>query len=285
MNDLPLQRISELIRGVIELLWSKPEGLPARELFSRIPETIKLTNYEIEVSHSTNMPRYEEVIRLGTIPLVQAGWLVKTEKGRWTITEEGRGACRRFSSPLEFHTQALKLTEKGKQDVNNNLVYLETTQELGWEHIEEYIRGKSVVEIRRLVTVLLEAMQYHITWVAPSEKNRGLIDMIAGIDPIGAKPCRIIVQVRHKGQPATLEGLKSFHAILGQNDYGLLMSTGGFTKDAREALNRVDYQRINAMDLEKFYDIWVKHYDKLSQEAHHLLPLKAIFFLSPQASL
>jgi restriction system protein len=60
------------------------------------------------------------------------------------------------------------------------------------------------------------------------------------------------------------------------------MSTGGFTKDAREALNKFDYQRINAMDVEKFYDIWIKHYDKLSREAHHLFPLKAIFFLAPQ---
>lgn len=284
MNDyaFPLQRVSELIRGVIELLWSKPEGLPARELFSRIPEIIKLTDHEIGISPANDMPGYEKAIRISTLPLVKAGWLIKTEKGRLTITEAGRGACRQFSSPLEFYMEALSLAEKGIQEINNTLVYLETTQAVCWEHIEEYLREKSLVEIRRLVAVLFEAMQYHMIWAAPSEKNRGLIDMIASTNPIGANPSRIIVQVRHKGQPVTLEGLKSFHSILGHNDYGLFMSTGGFTKEAREALRRVDYQRINAMDLEKFYDIWIKHYDKLSREAHYLLPLKAIFFLSPQ---
>jgi restriction system protein len=283
MNDFPMQRVGELIRGVIELLWSKPDGLTARELFLRIPEIIKVTNYEMDIAPSTDMPRYERAIRLSTFPLVKAGWLVKTEKGRWILTEEGRSACRRFSSPLEFYMEALSLAEKEHQDVISILVLLETTQEKFWEYIEKYIRAKSLVEIRRLVALLFEAMQYHITWIAPSEKNRGVIDMIASVDPIGAKPCRIIVQVKHKGQPVTLEGLKSFHAILRNNDYGLLMSTGSFTRDAREALNKADYQRINAMDLEKFYDVWIKHYDKLSREAHGLLPLKAIFFLSPQA--
>lgn len=284
MNDFPLKRVSELIRGVIELLWSKPEGLPAKELFSHISEVIKLTGYEIDSPPSDSIPRYERIIRISTFSLVKAGWLIKTEKGRWHLTEEGRNACRRFSSPLEFYMEALKVTKKSQQDIDKALVYLEATQEERWKYIEEYIRAKSLVEIRRLVTVLLEAMQYYTTWVAPSEKNRGLIDMIAGIDPIGARPYRIIVQVRHKGQPVTLEGLKSFRSILGQNDYGLLMSTGGFTKEAREMLIKADYQRINAMDIEKFYDIWIKHYDKLSQEAHGLLPLKAIFFLAPQVS-
>ena len=105
--------------------------------------------------------------------------------------------------------------------------------------------------------------------------------MVANLDPVGAKNMRILVQIKHTGQPVTVEGLKAFSSILSPNDYGLLFSTGGFTSDVRDTINKGNFQKINAMDLEKFFDVWIRHYDKLSWEAHTLLPLKAVFFLSP----
>lgn len=282
MNEVSLQRVSELIRGVVELLWSRPGGLSAKEILAQIPEVIKLTAYESGLSSSTHTPRYERVVRLATLPLVKAGWLVKTGRGQWHLTDDGRRACRRFSTSSDLYTEALRISEVDRQNAPEILVSLELIQEKAWEQIVRYIQEKNSVEVRRLVAVLFEAMQYHITWAAPPEKKRGLIDMVVTVDPIGAKPCRIFVQVRHTGQPVTVEGLKSFHSVLGVRDFGLLMSTGSFTAEAREAMNSGGLRRINAMDLEKFVDIWVKHYDKLSQEAHNLLPLKAIFFLFPQ---
>jgi restriction system protein len=82
-----------------------------------------------------------------------------------------------------------------------------------------------------------------------------------------------------------VEGLRSFLGALGDNDFGLLLSTGGFTREAREELGKTEYQRVNGMDLVKFYDLWIKHYDKLSREAHDLFPIKkkVIHFLSPHA--
>lgn len=282
MNELSLQRISELIRGVIELLWPKPHGLSAREVMSHIPEVTKLTEYEQNLSPSTHLPRYERVIRLATLPLVKAGWLVKTSQGQWYLTDDGRGACRRFSKPADFYLESLRISEGGKPTPAEVLMSLEMVQEKAWEHIIEYIREKNSVDVRRLVAVLFEAMQYHITWVAPPEKKRGLIDMVANADILGANPCRILVEVKHTGQPVTVEGLRSFHALLRAKDFGLLVSTGGFTVEVREVLNTSSFQKVNAMDPEKFFDIWVKHYDKLGQEAHKLLPLKAVYFLFPQ---
>lgn len=281
MNDFSLERVSELIRGVIELLWTRPDGLAGREVIIRLPETIQLTEYETGFSSSSHLPRYARAVRLATLPLVKAGWLMKTDKGQWFITEDGRDACRRFSKPQELFLEALRLSENDQQNVPEYLVSLELIQEKAWENIAKYIRGKSTVEIRRLVAVLFEAMQYHVTWVAPPQKNRGLIDMVANVDPIGAKTWRVLVQVKHTGQPVTAEGLKSFSSILGSSDFGLLFSTGGFTSEVRDIINKGGYQKINAMDLEKFYDVWIRHYDKLSREAHTLLPLRAIFFLSP----
>src|SRR5512137_2579600 len=101
MADVTLNRIGELLRSVLELLWGKPDGMPAREVLAFLPEITALTEYERGYSPSTNMPRYERIVRLATIPLVKAGWLVKTDKGRWLITDEGRRAARRYPNARE----------------------------------------------------------------------------------------------------------------------------------------------------------------------------------------
>jgi restriction system protein len=281
MDEYSLQRVSELLRGVIEVLWFRPEGLSARAVFSHFPKTIQLTEHERGLSPSSQLPRYERTIRLAIMPLVKAGWVMKSNKGQWYLTEEGRSACHSFSKPTAFYLEALRISETNQHSASEIQMSLDLAQEKAWEQAIAYIQGKNSAEVRRLVAVLFEAMQYHIAWVAPPEKQRGLIDMVASLDAIGAHPYRILIEVKHTGQPITAEGLKSFHSILGANDFGLLMSTGGFTGNANKLLNTTGFQKINAMNLEKFFDIWIRHFDKLSQEAHQLLPLKAIYFLSP----
>lgn len=281
MANVSINRVGELIRCVFELLWHKPDGLVARELLAIVPETIKLTSYELALSPSTNMPRYERIIRLATIPLVKVGWLSKNDKGRWFITSDGRQACKTFSNVQELYASALRSSEKESQNAPGLLMTLEIVQEDAWEQIQKFLQERNSAEMRTLVVDLLKAMQYHITWVAPPEKNHGQIDMVANVDPIGARSCRILVQVKHKGQPVTMEGLKSFLSILGPDDYGLLMSTGGFTAEIREEIWTGGFKKINAMDMEKFFDLWIKNFAQLSPEARNRFHLKAVHLLAP----
>jgi restriction system protein len=175
----------------------------------------------------------------------------------------------------------VQLVENDRQIAPDFHLALELIQEKAWENVVRYITTKSTLDIRQIIGHLFEAMQYHIAWIAPPQKKRGQIHLVANIDPVGANGQRILVQVKHTGQLVTIEGLKSFNSLLGSHDFGLLFSTGGFTPDSKELLNKTEYQKINAMDLEKFYEIWIRHYEKLSLDAHKLLPLKTIYVLSP----
>ena len=122
-------------------------------------------------------------------------------------------------------------------------------------------------------------MGYHVGWIAPPEKDHGQIDIVAYTDPIGVKGPRILVQVKHKGQAVTMEGLRAFLSVLGANDYGLLMSSGGFTNDVTDEIRTDAFQRTTLLDLENFFDLWVKYYDHLGQEAQNRFPLKKLYFL------
>jgi restriction system protein len=279
MADVTLNRIGELLRSVLELLWGKLDGMPAREVLSFLPEITALTEYERGYSPATNMPRYERIVRLATIPLVKAGWLVKTDKGRWFLSEEGRRAARRYSNARELYKEALRLYEESRQNEPTYTMAVEEAEEKAWDGIHRYLLDTQRTEFRSLVAELLRAMGYHVAWVAPPEKDHGQIDLVAHTDPIGTRGPRILVQVKHKGQPVTLEGVTTFLSLLGANDYGLFISSGGFTNEVMQEIRTDPTQRTTLLDLENFFDLWVEHYDKLSDQAKHRFPLKKIYFL------
>jgi len=146
--------------------------------------------------------------------------------------------------------------------------------------IEKHLHQLNHGELVAMLAELLRAMGYHPFWQAQPDKQRGQIDLIAYTDPIGANGQRIIVQIKHKGQALTLEGVKGFLSVLTPNDFGMIISMGGFTGDALQELGETHPGRITVLDASSFFDLWKKYYNQFSQEARHLLPLKAIYFLS-----
>jgi restriction system protein len=276
--------VGEFLRIVFDLLWNKPEGLPAAEILAQVPKATPLSEYESGFFPAApNSPRYEKIIRLATIPLVKAGWLVKN-KGRWYITEEGRQACKSFAAAEEFYAQATRLYREyyewrgGRPAI---ALTVEEAEEQAWEQIQKYLQEMKPFEFLSCAADLLRAMGYHVAWTAPPGKERGYVDMILYTDKLGASTPRIIVQVKHRGQAATAEGLRAFLAVLGPQDFGLLVSSGGFTADAKEIARTQERHKVTLMDLENFFDLWVEHYEQLSQEARQRLPLKPVHFLSP----
>lgn len=129
---------------------------------------------------------------------------------------------------------------------------------------------------------LLAAMGYHVSWISPPGKDSG-VDIVAYTDPLGATTPRIKVQVKRRiDSSVNVEGLRAFLSVLGEDDLGLFVSAGGFTKDAHDEARMQERRKITLIDLEKFFDLWVEHYDRLTEEARTRFPLKPIFFLSPE---
>ena len=280
MSNITVKRAGELLRSVFEILWDKPEGLTAREILLRVPQVTKLTEDELKPSPDTNIPRYEKIIRIATIPIVQVGWLEKDGKGHWRITQDGYNSCSGFANVHDFYQEALRLYNERRREISENVITIEVAQEAAWAQIKRHLFNLSQNEIQIMLAELLRAMEYYPSWMAPPEKQRGKINLIAHTNPLGVNGERILVQIIHKGQAVTLEGIKSFGSILGSNDFGMIISTGGFTNEATQELGLIDFQKITALDAAAFFNLWETFYDKLSEESHRLLPLKAVNFLA-----
>ena len=156
----------------------------------------------------------------------------------------------------------------------------EEAEEKAWGQIHTYLQELRPYEFQVIVGDLLKALGYHLTWVAPPEKERGFVNFVVHTDALGLNLPRIKVHVLHTGQPVMFEGLKAFMSMLGTDDAGIFISSGGFTGNVLEEAREQRIYRITLIDLEYFFDLWLEYYDRLTQEAQQRFPLKPVYFLS-----
>lgn len=159
-------------------------------------------------------------------------------------------------------------------------ITFEEAEEHAWEEIRKYVGALPPYEFQDMVAALLKALGYFVTWIAPPGKDGG-IDVLAWSDPLGVKPPRVKVQVKRQQAKVSVDGLRSFLAVLGDEDVGIFVCTGGFTKDAEDEARTQEKRKIRLIDLERFVDMWTECYPRLEDAAKRKLPLQPIWFLAP----
>ena len=293
MAEITIQRTGELLRKLVDILLSHPEGMRAQDALASLQNSVQLTEYEKGEFPSGGGTRFEKIVRFATIDLVKAGWMVK-DKGRWIVTEEGKRAYHQYKSPEQFYRTAQKLywewrrnqperSTKVEEEVGEKkaTITFEEAEEQAWGEIQEYLQNMPPYEFQKMVAALLKAMDYHVSWVAPPGRDGGM-DILAWNDPLGTKPPRIKVQVKREKNSVKAPVLRSFMALLGDNDVGIFVSTGGFTRDAEEEARTQQSRQVTLINLERLFELWIEHIDKLEEEARDLFPLKPIYFLAPE---
>jgi restriction system protein len=292
MAEITRRRSGELLRGVAGILLPFPDGLPAREVLANLEHVVPPTPFEqSEYPNRPGVRRYEKIVRFQSINVVKAGWLIKG-KGVWTLTDEGRAAYEKFQDPEEFFRAANALYHLWAKDqpareaddeaapAEGAATTLEEAEEAAWASIYEYVSTMNPYDFQKIVAALLKAMDYHVGWIAPPGPDRG-IDIVAHTDPLGAAGPRIKVQVKRRGDKVGAPEVRSFMAVLGDQDVGIFVSVGGFTSDAEMEVRTQERRRLTLMDLERLFDLWVQHWGALDETERRLLPIKPIYFLSP----
>lgn len=301
MPEITRKRVGELQRGVFKILLDHPDGLPAKDVLQRLEKVVPPTDFEKgNYPKHPNVRRFEKMARFATIGPVKAGWLVKT-KGRWYLTEEGQKAYTQIRDPVEFAKEASRLYYEWRATQPDTLTGLgeetpeaattiekatdvastvEEAEENAWLEIEQYVQGMNPYDLQKLVAALLRAMGYYVSWIAPPGPDKG-IDILAHNDPLGTSTPRIKVQVKRRADKVNVDGLRAFMALLGEQDVGIFVATGGFTSDAESEARTKETRKLTLVDLEQLVELWVQHYEKVSESDKRLLPLKPVYYLAP----
>jgi restriction system protein len=296
------QRQGEIVRATFAVLLDRPDGMQVREVISEVEKRLPLTEFETADYPSTpGQRRFDKMIRFTTIPAVKAGWLVKS-KGDWTLTEDGRTAYQTYTDPAEFMRESVRrytewekardqsatleidVVDDGIDDIAEEVEILSTSveeaDEDAWREISAYLNAMPPFEFQDLVAALLRAMGYHVAWVAPPGPDAG-IDIVAFTDPLGAEGPRIKVQVkRHTTNKVGVEGLRSFLAVLAPQDVGIFVCSIGFSPEALREARAEQNRRLTLIDLKHFFELWIEHYDDLTDQDRQRLPLRPVYFLA-----
>lgn len=292
MANVTRKRTGEFLQKLLKILLANPDGMQAKEALKELEKQVQLTEYEMGEFGSGGR-RFEKIVRFATVDAVKAGWMRKN-KGIWTVTEGGIEALDKFKDSAQFYQEAVRLyrqwkdtqiddtgdTEEETIEREVKITY-EEAEEQAWREISNYLEKINPYHLQDLTAALLEAMEYHVTWVSPPGKDGG-VDLIAYTDPLGTKPPRIKVQVKRRKDNIGVEEIRAFLALINRDDVGLYITTGGFSKDAHEFARNQETRKITLIDMQRLVELWIEYNDKIDSDDFSLLPLEPIYFLKPQ---
>jgi len=297
----PRTSAGTLLATAFQVLADAGGSLPLQELLKAIAQRLPLTDYDRHVYDKTGYVRWVSTLHFFSVECVKAGFLAKT-RGVWHLTDEGRrllgkpgdellqqareGYNRWLSNrgpdpaPVAAATEAE--AEPRVEQNRASALTLEDAQSRAQSELVAYLLALTPYEFQDLAAALLRGMGYHTPFVAPKGPDGG-IDIIAYRDPLGSLTPHIRVQVKHKRETkASREDIAALRGMIRQDrEVGLFISTAGFTADARREA-RHGAVHIEMLDLERLIDLWIEHYEKLSEEDRSLLRLVPVHFLAPE---
>ncbi len=146
----------------------------------------------------------------------------------------------------------------------------QTTQDFILKTLSRELKGRPFEDF---VAQLLNQMGYR-TRVSPEGPDAG-VDIIAHRDELGFEPPIIKVQVKSTegniGDPV----VSALYGKVEQNEYGLLVTLGNFTNQAKNFARSKSNLRL--IDGEELVKLILDHYDKFDARYKALLPLKRVY--------
>jgi restriction system protein len=150
----------------------------------------------------------------------------------------------------------------------------ENTRDFVLKRLAQELKGHPLAEF---VAHVLGAMAYR-TRVSPEGPDGG-IDVIAHKDELGFEPPIIKVQVK-SGEGSIGEPIVSaLYGKVAANEFGLLVTLGTFTPQARNFSRSKSNLRL--IDGDELVELILQHYEQFDSRYKGLLPLKRVYV--PQA--
>jgi restriction system protein len=146
----------------------------------------------------------------------------------------------------------------------------ETTRDFILKRLAQELKGHPFAHF---VAHLLNAMGYR-TRVSPEGPDGG-IDIVAHKDELGFEPPIIKVQVKSTDGSVGDPAVSSLYGKVGPTEYGLLVTLGTITSQAKSFSRSKDNLRL--IDGPELVDLIFQHYDRFDAKYKGLLPLKRVY--------
>lgn len=291
-HSLSFQSAAKTLYAAMQILKENGDGMKAGDLMEAVGKKVELSDWEKETTSKGGI-RWQNIYHFTSVDYVKAGFIIK-KSGSWYLTPDGELALKKSPEDIleiamnvyrNWRKEVVKSAEnidnaedEPDEEIKENIINLEELEDKALSGIREFIRKKNPYEFQDLVAALLRAMDYHTPFVAPKGKDGG-VDVIAYVDPLGAKTPRIKVQVKHYPEtPIGVKEIRSLVGILRDGDIGLFVTSGTFSPSAKQEAS-MSKEYVKLIDGDEFITMWQQYYHKMTDEDKNMLPLKNIAFL------
>ena len=178
-------RAGELLQGVLRILRTHPNGLPAEEVLARLVARVPPTDFEAaDDPDRPGVRRYERLVRLHMMQPMKAGWLVGRD-GRWAITREGARALEQYPDPAALWTKVGSLCRERVEEpappddeaddgwfstalLSRMFAPSGTTE---WSQVQAHLMSMSPNEFQRLLAGYMRGRGLEVAWDLPLDPD------------------------------------------------------------------------------------------------------------------
>ena len=272
----------------------KPRAIPtsAGQIFRYIHE-MKIGDYvvyrskqdrQIHIGQVTGDYKYAPAIDTSFPQVRSVKWLKSLPR-----THFSQGALYEIGSALTFfqvktYTDEFLAalegkidTPKPKDDVTVSIVAEEieqNTRDFILKQLSQELKGHPLAEF---VAHLMGTMGYR-SRVSPEGPDGG-VDIIAHKDELGFEPPIIKVQVKSSESTIGDPTVSALYGKVGSGEYGLLVTIGAFTAQARNFAKSKSNLRL--IDGDELIDLVLLHYEQFDPRYKGLIPLRRVYVHEP----
>ncbi len=206
----------------------------------------------------------------------EVNWDRKVSRDEFSVSAKNSFGSTLTVFQVTDHLEEIKKVPKdGDGNGNGGTgLFLEEVEAKASELISDIVSGIDPFDFQDLVAAVLRTMGYQ-TQVSPPGPDEG-IDIIAHPDALGFKKPMIKVQVKRRKQSVGSQEMQSFIGAIGDEDKGLYVSTGGYTKHAQKAAD-TSRRRLTLLERDDFIDLLIQNYEDIEPEYKTLVPLKKVY--------
>ncbi|UCG68536.1 MAG: restriction endonuclease [Thermoplasmata archaeon] len=289
-NVIDRERIKELYRSARPDATEPRVAVAAGQLY-RIAQVIKDGDWILTPNRSTRSILYgrvkgdyvflKDAIGPGYSHAREVEWL--GEFSRDQMSAPLRNSIGGISTVLNMDKHGAELLRLMNQNSGGDeppdevdgegLSFYDETKAQADELIADLLNKIDPYDFQELVAGLIQAMGYR-TRVSEKGPDEG-IDIVAHPDVLGFERPRIKVQVKHRQSAVGGPDIRNLAGTLSEGERGLLVSTGGFTKQAlSEAKGKPN---LTLLDSDEFVDLLTEYYDRLDSDYRSFVPLRKIW--------
>lgn len=247
-------KYDELFNPVLQALHLLGGSGTNEEIEEKLVEVLQLSNPQVEEIHRGNTTKLSYRSAWARNYLKRLGLVENSSRGVWILTSEGRkttGINREEAKKIVKSLSGVK-KQTPKDEPAAEAVSEEIT-ELGWsDELIEIIKKLEPSAFERLSQRLLRELGFSNVEVTGKSGDGG-IDGVGVIKIGGVLSFYVVFQCKRYSGSVSSGAIRDFRgAMIGRADKGLFITTGTFTRDARQEAQRDGAPPIDLIDGKAF---------------------------------